>query len=325
MSDPGIFAAFGAGLLSFLSPCVLPLIPAYLSFISGYGLADIRCGNGRGRVMVRTLAFVLGFTIVFAVLGVLFAGGGALLGGGTPKLGLQAAGGISPLKVVMIVAGAVVVILGVNLVFDFLRLLDIEARFHPDKAPRGIFGSIVFGMAFAAGWSPCIGPILASILLFAARDANIAKSVALLGSYSLGLALPFIAVGLFFDRMKPLLDFFKRRAKAVRIVSGLLLVILGLSMIFGKLAFVSSAAVQAGFALKSELAANQSGPRLVATLVWLLLALLVPTLALIRKKSLAHPIRIAFILVFAVLAILEFSGSISTPALVSAWLLFQGA
>ena len=324
MNDPGLFAAFGAGLLSFLSPCVLPLIPAYLSFISGYGLADIRSGSARGRVMVRTLAFVAGFTIVFAVLGVLFAGGGALLGGGTPKLGLHASG-ISPSKIAMIVAGVVIVLLGVNLVFDFLKVLALEARFHPDKAPRGIFGSVVFGMAFAAGWSPCIGPILASILLVAAREANIAKSLVLLGSYSLGLALPFIAVGLFFDRMKPILDFFKRRAKEVRIVSGLLLVALGLSMIFGKLAFVSSAAVQSGFTLKTTLASDPGGLRIVTSIIWLVLALLVAGIPLVRGKKLGHPLRIAFIVVFIALALLEFSGLISTPTLVSEWLLFQGA
>ena len=324
MSDPGIIAAFGAGLLSFLSPCVLPLIPAYLSFISGYGLADIRSGSARGRVMLRTLAFVAGFTIVFAVLGVLFAGGGALLGGGTPRLGLQP-DGLSPSKIAMIVAGVVIVLLGVNLVFDFLKVLALEARFHPDKAPRGIFGSVVFGMAFAAGWSPCIGPILASILLVAAREANIAKSLVLLGSYSLGLALPFIAVGLFFDRMKPILDFFKRRAKEVRIVSGLLLVALGLSMIFGKLAFVSSAAVQTGFALKSALATDPGRPRFITTIVWLALALLVTVIPLLRKRKFAHPARIAFIAIFVALAILEITGGISTPTLVSEWLLFQGA
>ncbi|HUX42889.1 MAG TPA: cytochrome c biogenesis protein CcdA [Rectinemataceae bacterium] len=324
MSDPGIIAAFGAGLLSFLSPCVLPLIPAYLSFISGYGLADIRSGSARGRVMVRTLAFVAGFTIVFAVLGVLFAGGGALLGGGTPKLGLQA-GGLSPSKIAMIVAGIVIVLLGINLVFDFLKVLALEARFHPDKAPRGIFGSVIFGMAFAAGWSPCIGPILASILLVAAREANIAKSFVLLGSYSLGLALPFIAVGLFFDRMKPILDFFKRRANEVRIVSGLLLVALGLSMIFGKLAFVSSAAVQTGFSLKAALVTDPGRPRLIAALIWSILALSVVEIPLLRKKNLVHPVRIAFIAVFVALAILELSGLISTPTLVSEWLLFQGA
>jgi len=324
MTDPGLLASFGAGLLSFLSPCVLPLIPAYLSFISGYGLADIRSGSSRGRVMVRTLAFVAGFTLVFAVLGVLFAGGGALLGGGAPRLGLGS-GGMAPSKIASIVAGIVIALLGVNLVFDFLKILSLEARFHPDKAPRGIFGSILFGMAFAAGWSPCIGPILASILLVAAREADIAKSLLLLGSYSLGLALPFIAVGLFFDRMKPILDFFKRRAKEVRIVSGLLLIVLGLSMAFGRLAFVSSTAVQTGFALKSLLASNSADPRIVASALWVILAALLVVVPLFRKKSATHPARVALLAVLIALAALEISGVVSTPRLISEWLLFQGA
>lgn len=324
MSDPGILAAFGAGLLSFLSPCVLPLIPAYLSFISGYGLADIRSGNARGRVMVRTLAFVAGFTIVFAALGVLFAGGGALLGGGTPKLGLHAAGGLAPSRIASIVAGVVVSMLALNLIFDFLKVLSLEARFHPDKAPKGILGSVVFGMAFAAGWSPCIGPILASILLVAAREADIFKSLVLLGSYSLGLALPFIVVGLFFDRMKPVLDFFKRHATGVRIASGLLLLVLGLSMIFGKLAFVSSAAVQTGFAIKSTLATDPGYAQRFAAIVWLALAAIVIAVPALRRKRLAHPVRIAFLLAFIALAVLDLTGLISTPTLVAEWLLFQG-
>ena len=275
--------------------------------------------------MIRTLAFVAGFTIVFALLGVLFAGGGALLGGGAPRLGLQAAGGIAPSKIASIVAGVVISLLGINLIFDFLKVLALEARFHPDKAPRGILGSVLFGMAFAAGWSPCIGPILASILLVAAREADIVKSLILLGSYSLGLALPFIAVGLFFDRMKPLLDFFKRRAREVRIVSGLLLLAIGLSMVFGKLAFVSSTAVQTGFALKSILADDPGPARLIASLTWLLLSALLVVLPLLRKRALTKPLRLVFIGAFLVLAALEFSGLVSTPRLVSDWLLFQGA
>lgn len=325
MSDPGLLAAFGAGLLSFLSPCVLPLIPAYLSFISGYGLSDIRSGGARGRVLVRTLAFVAGFTLVFAALGVLFAGGGALLGGGTPKLGLQPSGGLAPAKIAAMAAGAVIVLLGLNLVFDFLKVLSLEARFHPDKAPKGLLGSVLFGMAFAAGWSPCIGPILASILLVAAREADLAKSLLLLGGYSLGLALPFIAVGLFFDRMKPLLDFFKRHARAVRVASGLLLVVIGLSMIFGKLALISSAAVQTGFTLKSALSSEPSLVRLVAALCWLALDLLLLGLFLLRKKNPIHPLRLGLLVLLLLIGLLDYTGLISSPGLLAEWLLFQGA
>jgi cytochrome c-type biogenesis protein len=237
MNEVGILAALAAGLLSFLSPCVLPLIPAYLAMASGYGVADIRLGEGRLRTLTRTLVFAAGFTAVFIALSIVFSGAAML------------AGGLS--RTIAIIAGGLVILLGLNLVFDFIKLLDLEARLGRVRAPRGYAGAFLLGMAFAAGWSPCVGPILASILMLAAQGAadgaaaggaSLARSVLLLGAYSLGLALPFLAASLFLDRLTPLLAWFKRHGRGVRITSGIFLVALGALMALGKLSLFGGAA-----------------------------------------------------------------------------------
>lgn len=239
MSDVNVFLAIGAGLLSFLSPCVLPLIPAYLSFISGASASDVRHEHVRYRNLFRTLAFVAGFSLVFLVLGTLFTAGTTMLGAGRSQpnfLGI----GIPASRLISVVAGSIVIIFGVNMLFNFLGFLALEARFHLNKPARGYPTAFLFGMTFAAGWSPCIGPILASILLVAAQHGDPLRAASLLGAYSLGLGLPFIAASALLDRMTPLLKFFKRRAQMVRIASGLVLIALGLSMVFGRLSSITS-------------------------------------------------------------------------------------
>jgi cytochrome c-type biogenesis protein len=323
MKDIDVGIALVAGLLSFLSPCVLPLIPSYLSFISGYGLADIRAGKDRGRIITTTLAFVLGFTIVFVVLGLLFAGGGAALGaigGGTGLLRR----GPSLSRILAITAGCIVILLGGNLVFDFAKFLSFEKRVLPSRTPRGYAGALFFGMAFGAGWSPCIGPILASILLVAARAGEASRALLLLGGYSLGLALPFVAVGLFFDRLEPLLAFFKRRAKVVRIVSGVLLMAIGTAMALGRLAIFNSFAFRGGYALKDLIAAVPSLVRYIAAAAWSFLALVVLAIQLARGRGLLRPVPLALLGLFVALLVAELSGLISTPSLIVNWLLFQG-
>lgn len=229
VSAIGLGGAALAGLLSFLSPCVLPLVPAWLSYISGASLRELEAGQGRARILARSLAFCLGFSLVFVAGGMAAAQGAALVGGGG--------------KALRMAAGALIALFGLNLVFDFAKFLNYEKRFHPGK-PRagrlaGLAGALLVGMAFAAGWSPCIGPILASILMLAAEEGNAARAAVLLGAYSAGLALPFLAVGLAFDRLKPALEWAKRHGKGVRIGSGVILVALGALMMTGKLALLS--------------------------------------------------------------------------------------
>ncbi|HTX71484.1 MAG TPA: cytochrome c biogenesis protein CcdA [Rectinemataceae bacterium] len=310
MREVGLLTAAAAGLLSFLSPCILPLIPGYLSFISGYGLSDLRSGPARPRVFARTIVFVLGFSLVFAMLGIVFSGASILLGGLSRTLTL--------------VAGLLVIVLGLNLLFDFIKVLNLEARFHASSAPRGYAGAFLLGVAFAAGWSPCIGPILASILLYAARAGNTAHAALLLVLYSAGLALPFLATGLFFDRLRPLMDWFKRHARGVQIVSGILLIALGLGMALGRLGRISALAPRAGVALKSFAMGSPTTALIIDTLFWLVIAslpLLVPTLRGRRRPRVPG---LVFASLCAILAAGELAGFWSTARVLSEWLLFQG-
>lgn len=311
MTQVSVLVALGAGLLSFLSPCVLPLIPGYLSFISGAGADEIKSGSKRAGVFYRTLFFVLGFSAVFVGLGLLFSGGGMLTAGRANRI-------------VTIAAGAFIVVLGLNTMFDFIKLLNSEARAHVVTKPTNAAGAFVVGMAFGAGWTPCVGPILASILFMAARSGGAGKAVLLLSAYSAGLALPFLAAGLFFERLAPLWAWFKRHGKGVRLASGGLLVAIGLSMALGRLTAINAVAARTGFALKAFAVAQP-----IAVRVWVigLLAALAAALAippLVRKTRFTQPARLVGLGLVVVLVALEASGLISVAQVVSDWLLFQG-
>jgi cytochrome c-type biogenesis protein len=152
MSDKlSIFLAFAAGLLSFLSPCVLPLIPSYLSILGGMSAGGSK--EDRPHLIAGTVSFILGFSTVFVLLSLL------------SSIFFFFIGGIS--HYINIAAGIIVIILGLNVIFDFLSFLNYEKRYHSEKRPRGIIGTFLAGLAFGAGWTPCIGPILTGILLMA--------------------------------------------------------------------------------------------------------------------------------------------------------------
>lgn len=238
MTDvPGFFAAFAAGFLSFASPCVLPLIPIYLSFITGESASALKAGNAKRSVLLaRSALFVLGFAIVFVILAIAFGGGMSLAGNRASA-------------VVTKVAGVMVILLALNMIFDFVPLLRGEFRADMNRAGgrqlagdgakdrrktgAGPLRAVLIGMAFAAGWTPCIGPVLSSILLYAGGSGNAARAAILLALYAAGLGLPFMLAGIFFDRLLPALDFLKRHALAVRIVTAVLLIILAIPMIAG--------------------------------------------------------------------------------------------
>lgn len=308
---PGILLALGAGLLSFLSPCVLPLIPGYISFISGTGAAEAAAGPvPRRAVLARTAAFVLGFTTVFTVLGMIFGGGALFLGGASRNITTA--------------AGIVIVLFGLNTIFDFLKFLNAEKRAHPTERPRGLGGAFLVGLAFGAGWTPCVGPILASILLFAGRSGNPWAAATLLALYSLGLALPFLAAGAFLDRMRPVLDWFKRRGREVRIVSGSLLVLLGLGMALGRMTDLNGALSRAGFALQSFAGSNPGGARAAALAAYGALAALTILVPLLRRRPLLRPGRLVFLALLSAAALGEALGWWSGVSTLSGWLVFQG-
>ncbi|MGP1431086.1 MAG: cytochrome c biogenesis protein CcdA [Treponema sp.] len=237
-SLPGLAGAFLAGLLSFLSPCVLPLIPVYLSFISGESLSQIRDGSsGRFRLFLRSLSFVLGFTVVFVVLAILFGTGARFIGSSIPRN-------------IMRGAGIVVILLGLNMLFDFIPFLRTELKAQAPNNAAGASKAFLFGMLFAAGWSPCIGPILSSILLFAAQSGNVARAAFLLGAYSLGLGIPFLLTGLFFDKTEPLLRWFKQHARGVKITAGILIIFFGVLMLTAGLTSITTFFIKIGYMLE---------------------------------------------------------------------------
>ncbi len=229
-ADPlGILVAFGAGMLSFLSPCVLPLVPGYVSMVSGLSASELGEGGGRSVAVVPgVLGFVAGFTVVFTALG---AGASAV---GKVLIAHQHSFDIA--------AGALVVVLGLFLAgVGTPRLLLTERRFHPRPSRLGRWAPPVMGMAFAFGWTPCIGPVLGAVLGLAYERATLGSGVVLLVAYSLGLGVPFLATGLAFGRLTALMARVRRRLWVVDAVAGGLLVAFGVLLITGELHIVSAA------------------------------------------------------------------------------------
>ena len=215
-----ILMAFGAGLLSFLSPCVLPLIPSYLCIIGGAPLADLNAGsNFKPQLVKRTLFFVLGFSAVFIVLSVVFSATIGILGG--------------LFRWINIVSGAVVIVLGINTFYNFFTFLNYEKRFSIHNRQRGFTGAFLAGGAFGAGWTPCIGPVLAGILLLAAQSGGIPKAVLFLSFFSAGLGLPFLLASAFFNVFLKVSGKLRKQLPVIQKISGILLIVLGITMISG--------------------------------------------------------------------------------------------
>ena len=235
-----LLAAFGAGLLSFISPCVLPLIPGYLSYISGLSLDEMRgtpvaggsavavarpAGTTR-QVVLSSLAFIVGFSLVFVSLGAAASAIGQFL---TRQQALFNR-----------IAGAVIVIFGLH-TMGVLRIewLYQEKRVHTSKKPAGFLGAGLVGVAFAFGWTPCIGPILAGILALAGSQETVGKGVRLLAVYSLGLGVPFLATALMIDRFFSAMGRIRRYYHTIEIVSGALLIVIGLLIFTNKFTVIA--------------------------------------------------------------------------------------
>lgn len=220
----GLAIAFGAGLLSFLSPCVLPLIPSYVSFLTGMSLEDLT--RHRRAALLNAALFVTGFSAVFILLGA----------------GATALGGLLNYYQVWVarVGGALILLFGLYLLGAFrIGWLSREARVDIRNKPLGYLGSVLVGVAFGAGWTPCIGPILASILGLAATRGNVSEGVLLLGAYSAGLAIPFLAAAFAVDAFLAWFQRFRRYLVWVERAAGVLLVLLGLLLLTGYFTILS--------------------------------------------------------------------------------------
>jgi cytochrome c-type biogenesis protein len=220
----GLLAAFVAGLLSFLSPCVFPLVPGYLSYLAG---TTLRQGQGtspmRWQVSLHALCFVLGFALIFAALGAAASVLGVLL---TPYRQLLA-----------YVAGVLLIIFGIVLTGLLpLPFLSGEYRVHVVSGTPALLRSGLVGVAFGAGWSPCMGPILGSILALAAVSTTLAQGIVFLLIYALGLGVPFLLVGLLIDRAAPVVRRINRYTGPIAIIGGVILVLTGMLILSGRLA-----------------------------------------------------------------------------------------
>jgi cytochrome c-type biogenesis protein len=210
--------AFTAGLLSFLSPCVLPLVPSYLTFITGLGLEDV--SRARRTTVVHALLFVFGFSFIFVAMGATATAFGQLLL--AYQVWIARAGGV-------LMVGMGLWMLGV---FQF-GALQQERRIHLSDKPLGYLGTILVGMAFAAGWTPCLGPTLGAILLLATNQSEVGKGIALLSGYSAGLAVPFLLAALGVERFLAFFKSFRTKLGTVNRIAGGLLILVGILMFTG--------------------------------------------------------------------------------------------
>lgn len=223
-------AAFIAGLLSFFSPCILPLIPAYFTFITGFSIEELTEEYNleiRKKVFFSTSLFVLGFSLVFISMGASASYVGGLM--------------YTYKKFIRIIGGILIIIMGIHLT-GLIRIpvLDFEKRITLKKKPLHFLGTLIIGMAFGAGWSPCIGPLLGSILIIAGSQETVWQGVILLGIYSAGLAIPFVIISIFINFI---LFFIKKASKVlkyVNVAAGVVLIVVGLILISNKLYVFSS-------------------------------------------------------------------------------------
>jgi len=231
MTDVNIFVAFAAGIFSFLSPCVLPLIPSYLSFVSGVSLDEMRSDEARGRVRSRvvlnSMAFIIGFSLVFISLGASASFLGSLF--------------LDYRNLIRITGGFFILLVGLYLVGLFkISALERYLQFNLKDKPAGYFGSVLVGITFAVAWTPCVGPILGVILALAGTSGEVGRGTLLLTTYAAGLVLPFflsaLAINSFFQFSQRL----RRYIQAIHVMGGILLIIVGILLLTDYMTFLNA-------------------------------------------------------------------------------------
>jgi cytochrome c-type biogenesis protein len=221
-----IAVAFAAGLISFLSPCVLPLVPGYISIVSGSSLDQLKAHGKQGSllrtVLMNSITFIVGFSITFVILGASATWLGQVL--------------VSWRQLLDRIAGLILIVFGVHVLgIVKINALYQDKRFHNVDAPRGAAGSLLMGLAFAFGWTPCLGPILAGILAIASTKQTVSEGMFLLGVYSAGLGIPFLLTSLALNQFLSFYSRFKKHFHAVEMVSGALVIAVGIMMVTGSL------------------------------------------------------------------------------------------
>jgi len=231
MPDASIYYVFIAGLFSFLSPCVLPLVPGYISIVSGFSLDQLKSEDQRKSVMrtvlLNSLMFVIGFSITFIALGA----------------GATALGQILLSKKILFgeIAGVLLIIFGIHLTGLYrINFLYQDKRYHGAAKPRGLFGALVLGLAFAFGWSPCIGPMLAAVMGLASEKETVGQGMFLLGVYSAGLGIPFLLTSLGLNQFLSFYSRFKRHFHVVEVASGVLVIAVGVLFVTNRMTMLNN-------------------------------------------------------------------------------------
>ena len=232
MSDSaslGLFVAFAAGVLSFLSPCVLPLVPSYLGFVTGMSIEEM--SSKRRVAMIHATLFVTGFSVVFIVVGLSATALGRALNFNSMWLAR--------------IGGILIILFGIYLL-GVVRIpfLEREQRLHLENKPLGYLGSVLVGMAFAAGWTPCIGPVLGGILTLASTEQDLSRGALLLAVYSAGLAVPFLVTAWAVESFFEWFQSFRRFLPMVQKASGALLIMVGLLLVSGQFTRLAAWLVQ---------------------------------------------------------------------------------
>ena len=223
-------AALVAGLLSFFSPCILPLIPAYFTFITGFSLDELTGVQRTGvriRIILSTLSYILGFSTIFILMGA----SASFVGGAIFQYR----------DWIRIIGGVAIILFGIHMTGLFrFRALEFERRLHLQKKPLPFIGTFIVGMAFGAGWSPCIGPLLGSILIVASNQDTVGQGIGLLSVYAAGLAIPFLVLSIFIDSLIILIKKVSWSIKYINVTAGVMLLILGLLLVTNQLNLISA-------------------------------------------------------------------------------------
>jgi len=221
--EVSVLIAFAAGFLSFISPCVLPLVPSYITYITGVSFHDLTDQETRKKVKWTTLThsclFILGFSTVFILMGA----SASYLGQVLSKYQTW----------IMKIGGVLIILLGIHFILQIFPFLQIEKRFEMKRKPLGYLGSFLVGIVFAAGWTPCIGPILSTILIYASTSQQMTTGITLLASYSLGLGIPFLLASLAFNLFLSTFEKVRRYMKVIIFVSGFFLIGVGILLLTG--------------------------------------------------------------------------------------------
>lgn len=230
MLDVSLGGAFLAGLISFISPCVLPIVPPYLAYLAGISFSQLTengvASGTQKRIFISALFFVLGFTTIFVMLGAT----ASFLGQSIAKY----------FDTLSIIAGSLIIVMGLHFLGVFkIGLLYREVRLDIQSKPSGYVGTYIMGLAFAFGWTPCVGPVLATILFVAGAEGSAFRGAALLSAYSFGIGLPFLAASLFATRFLKIANKFKRHMALVEKIMGVFLVLTGILFVTGSMRYIA--------------------------------------------------------------------------------------